>query len=785
MRLSKKTLIDLGFFQVLEIIEKNLLLEDSKKNLNRRDFLDTKEEINNLQNQIQDMIFIIKNPDIKNPNNFPSLDEILLQIKRNLRSLEGDSLYNVASFIESASLFYNFITAPIFQNKSSENINYLLDDKITDSLIQFKEETFYALDEGGRVKESHPLIKSLYKKVEKTRRERSSFTKEFIQHNKDYLQNDVQTFRDNRVVIPVRNDSKSAVKGFVHGSSSSGNTIFVEPYQMVDFNNSVVLAEQQIQIEIAKIYATLNSLLLDCVNDLKELYKSIKDVDILYAFATWSIKNNCTRVEISENKIKLLYSRHPLLGEKAVPITLDIENNIKCVIISGPNAGGKTVTIKTVGLFSLLNQFIGFTPSAEGSTLPLFDRVYTDIGDEQSIEQELSTFSGHMNSLSKILRNCTNNSLVILDELGSATDPNEGGAIAQSTVDYLLDNCKNCFITSHLDSLKHRAYVSDLMLNSSMEFDEKSHLPTFRVVSGLPGDSHAIETAIRMKLPKQVIDGAKRYLGDDQLKIGKIVKTLENERKEVEKRLLELDKKESELNILKAQVDLLKLRLNQKEYILKQEQSTELSRYIDKSRKDLENLVNKLVTGEITKEKTREVKQFISNLNKKEKSIHVELEKEEVIITPKRESFEIKVGQQVLCGDSKREGTVLKSDGKKKWVVQVGSLRISFKEKDLYQVKQDKKDDKRVSVSYTNETPRPKGTIDVRGYTLEGALDIVTTQIEACLVYNLSNFSIIHGFGDGILQKGIHQFLKKQTYVKNYNYADPNDGGMGKTYVKL
>jgi len=785
MRLSNKTLIDLGFYQVLEIIEKNLLLEDSKKNLYKRDFLDTKEEIENLQDKIQDIIFIIKNLDIKNPNNFPSLDKIFEEIRKNLRSLEGDSLYNVASFIESASTLYSFINAPIFQNKSSNNINYLLDNKITESLIKFKDETFYALDEGGRVKESHPLIRSLYKKVEKTRRERSSFTKEFINHNKEYLQNDIQTFRDNRVVIPVRNDSKSSVKGFVHGSSSSGNTIFVEPYQMVEYNNSVVLAEQQIQIEIAKIYATLNSLLLKCVSELKDLYKAIKEVDILYAFSTWVVKNNCSRVELSEDKIKLLYSRHPLLGKKAVPITLDIENDIKCVILSGPNAGGKTVTIKTIGLFSILNQFIGYTPSAEGSTLPLFDKVYTDIGDEQSIEQELSTFSGHMNSLSKILRNSTKKSLVILDELGSATDPNEGGAIAQSVVDFLLDNCKNCFITSHLDSLKHRAYVSPFMLNSSMEFDENSHLPTFRVVSGLPGDSHAIDTAIRMKLPKQVIDGAKRYLGDDQLKIGQIVKTLENERKEVEKRLIELDKKESELNILKTQIDLLKLRLNQKEHILKQEQSTELSRYIDKSRKDLENLVNKLVTGEITKEKTREVKKFINDLNNKEKSIKVELEKEEVKIAPQRESFDIKVGQKVLCGDYKREGEILKSDGKKKWVVQVGSLKISFKEKDLYPVKEEKKQEEKVSISYTNESPRPKGTIDVRGYTLEGAIEIVTTQIEACLVYNLTNFSIIHGFGDGILQKGIHQFLKKQTYVKNFIYADPKDGGMGKTYVML
>jgi DNA mismatch repair protein MutS2 len=487
---------------------------------------------------------------------------------------------------------------------------------------------------------------------------------------------------------------------------------------------------------------------------------------------------------LSNKKVKLLFACHPLLGKKAVPITLDIEEEIKCVVISGPNAGGKTVTIKTVGLFALLNQFIGFIPAAEGSVLPIFDKVYTDIGDEQSIEQELSTFSGHMNSLSKILRNCTENSLVILDELGSATDPNEGGAISQSIVDFLLNKSKISFITSHLASLKHKAYISDEMLNASMEFDESSHMPTFRVVCGLPGDSHAIDTAIRMKLPQVVIKSAKKYLGDEQFQIGEIVKRLENERLQVEKTLNELKIKEAELRKQKRDVDLYKLKIKQKEHQLKSEQSTELSRFINQSRKELENLVGKLVTGEITKEKTKSVKEFINYLNIKEQNINSQIEVEEEQLKEKREPFDISEGMTVLCGDSKREGTVLKADGKKKWIVQVGSLKITFKEKDLYKAKEVEKP-KKVSISYNNETPRPKNTIDVRGKTLEEALNTVQIQLEACLIHNFNTFAIIHGYGDGILQNGIHKFLKTQSQVKDYRFANPNDGGMGKTYVTL
>ncbi|MGD1820747.1 MAG: endonuclease MutS2 [Pleomorphochaeta sp.] len=784
MKLSKKTLNDLGFFQVLEKIEKYLLFEDSNKALYNRDFLDTETQINELQDKISDIKYLLDNPDVEKPNYFPSLEGVFKIIKSNYQNVEGSDLYNVAIFIDSAQKLYKFIHQPIFSNKESNNINYLLGEEIDPCLINFSKEVFYALDESGKVKESHPIIRELVKRVERTKRERTSFTKDFIKNNKALLQNDVETIREDRIVIPVRNDAKSKVEGFVHGSSSSGSTIFIEPYKIVEYNNSVVLAEQQIQIEIAKIYNNLTNLLRECIKVLENLSKLVIDIDILYAFARWVIINDCSRVSLSNKKVKLLFARHPLLGKKAVPITLDIEEEIKCVVISGPNAGGKTVTIKTVGLFALLNQFIGFIPAAEGSVLPIFDKVYTDIGDEQSIEQELSTFSGHMNSLSKILRNCTENSLVILDELGSATDPNEGGAIAQSIVDFLLNKSKISFITSHLASLKHKAYISDEMLNASMEFDESSHMPTFRVVCGLPGDSHAIDTAIRMKLPQVVIKSAKKYLGDEQFQIGEIVKRLENERLQVEKTLNELEIKEAELRKQKRDVDLYKLKIKQKEHQLKSEQSTELSRFINQSRKELENLVGKLVTGEITKEKTKSVKEFINYLNIKEQNINSQIEVEEEQLKEKREPFDISEGMTVLCGDSKREGIVLKADGKKKWIVQVGSLKITFKEKDLYKAKEVEKP-KKVSISYNNETPRPKNTIDVRGKTLEEALNTVQIQLEACLIHNFNTFAIIHGYGDGILQNGIHKFLKTQSQVKDYRFANPNDGGMGKTYVTL
>lgn len=787
MRINKKTLKDLGFPQVLEMIKKHSLSYECSNRLNFEHFIFDREQLKQRQEKVSAIKNLIENPKVNNPFSFPSLEEVLEQLNSTYQNIDGYNLYLVASYIDSAKSFCSFLHSPVFDGKMNEKINSLIGEEIDEELLEYQKEIFFALDDSGKVKESHPSIKRLVMKVESARQRRQSFSRSFIKSHKDAMQSDVETIRDDRIVIPVKSDSKASVKGFVHSASSSGNTIFMEPYQLVEYNNEVVLAEQEIQIEIAKIYHNLSSMLRKNEEKVRVLSSLIINADILYTFASYASKNNCCATNLGSSSLNLLMARHPLLGQKAVPITFSIDENIKAVVLSGPNAGGKTVTIKTVGLFALLNQFMGFIPCHEGSSLPLFDKIYTDIGDEQSIEEELSTFSGHMNTLSKILKNSTKDSLVILDELGSGTDPAEGGAIACSVVDYLKDKSRLSLITSHQASLKLKAYGEDDLLNASMEFNEESHMPTFKVVCGLPGDSHAIDTAERMKLPKVVIERAKNYLGSDALEMGEIIKSLERKNEEVRQKIEQLNQRETILKNQKRKNELYELKLKQDEFLLKKNQSTELSRFVQQSRKDLEKLVSQLVTGELTKEKKKDVKAFINNLGSQEDSLLNKIKKEEeVLVKEKKEPFVLREGLEVLCGSSKREGTILKKDGKNRWIVQVGSMRITFKEKDLYQIdKLETTTSKKVLVSYQSNTPRPKTVLDVRGLTLEQSIEKVRDQIEACLVHDFHNFEIIHGYGDGILQRGIHEYLKLQNAVSDYRFALPNDGGMGKTYVVL
>ncbi|MDD4574559.1 MAG: Smr/MutS family protein, partial [Sphaerochaeta sp.] len=469
-----------------------------------------------------------------------------------------------------------------------------------------------------------------------------------------------------------------------------------------------------------------------------------------------------------------------------VPITVKLDSKVKAVVISGPNAGGKTVTIKTVGLMAMLNQFCGFIPAKDGSALPLFDDIFTDIGDEQSIEEELSTFSGHMKQIGYILRNMTKDSLIIMDELGSGTDPVEGAALARATLEYCLKEAKLTLVTSHHGVLKQFAYAKESVINASMEFDDSSHLPTFKVISGIPGDSHALDTAKAMRLPPEVLDKAKHYLGSEAVEIGEIIKGLEKRRREAEATERKLKDRYHALQQQVREVQLKELKLKQEALILKQEQSSELYRFMREKSSELERLVADLRSGEITREKTKRVKGFVSSLQEKQATTERQIEEQSEEIQGQsrikdEKPIQFKPDMDVLCGSARREGRIIRKASKGKWIVAIGAMKFTLNESELSLPR--KKEEAKVHVQYHSSTPSPKLVIDVRGMTLEEALSAMDAQVESSLVHGLSTFSVIHGYGDGILSRGIGEYLKKNKHVTDYRFALPEDGGMGKTYV--
>ncbi len=784
--MNKKSIEDLGFLSVLQKIQGCALSAEGVQHLATMGFLTDREALQERQGKVASFYRLLGRSDVAMPSSFVDISEAIQILQNPLDVLDGQALTGIAHYIGSAEILLAYCNQNIENSGPLEAIYGLLGVEIPASLLALKTSIHAILDDSGEVKESHPAIRALHKQVERAKGERFRFCNDYMKSKREVMQSEVSAYRDGRVVLPVRNDRRTEVEGFISSASSSGNTVFMEPYKLVEMNNAVVMAENQILVEIAKLLAQLDEKARACKGELLALMDRVGSTDALFGAARYSFDHQATQVGISGDVCTLLEARHPLLGSKAVPITVTLEKGVQAVVISGPNAGGKTVTIKTVGLMALMNQFCGFIPAKDGSALPLFDDIFTDIGDEQSIEEELSTFSGHMKQIGYILKHMTDDSLVIMDELGSGTDPVEGAALARATLEYCIRKAKLTLVTSHHGVLKQFAYAKENVINASMEFDELSHLPTFRVISGIPGDSHALDTAKKMQLPLAVLDKAKQYLGSEAVEIGEIIKGLEKRKREADLHEQNLKDRHYKLQQQVKQVQLKELKLKQDALILKQEQASDLYRFMREKRSELENLVSELRTGEITREKTKKVKTFVSSIEEKHALTDKQILQQEEELNPRREvasSIEFKPNMDVLCGNAKREGRIIRKASKGKWIVAIGTMKFTLSESELSPRK--KQEEEKVHVHYHSSSPPPKMTLDVRGMTLEESISVLESQIESALVHGFSTFSIIHGYGDGILSRGIGEYLKQSVSVTDYRFALPEDGGMGKTYVFL
>lgn len=784
--MNKKSIEDLGFLSVLQKIQGCALSTEGVQRLANLGFLSDRDALQQRQRKVAAFYRLLGHPNGGVPSSFVDITEAMRILENPLLVLDGQGLVALAHYIRSAEIFLEYCNQNLDNSGPLQDIHGLLGLAIEDELLHLKSSIHSVLDESGEVKDSHPAIRSLRREVEHAKAVRSKFCNDYMKTKSSAMQSDQSAFRDGRVVIPVRNDRRSEVEGFISSASSSGNTVFMEPYKLVEMNNSVVMAENQILVEVAKLLAGLDKEARECKACLLSLQQMVGDADALFGAARYSFKTQASQVDLDSPLFTMIDARHPLLGRKAVPITVKLDSKVQAVVISGPNAGGKTVTIKTVGLMAMLNQFCGFIPAKDGSALPLFDDIFTDIGDEQSIEEELSTFSGHMKQIGYILRNMTKDSLVIMDELGSGTDPVEGAALARATLEYCLKEAKLTLVTSHHGVLKQFAYAKESVINASMEFDDFNHLPTFKVISGIPGDSHALDTAKAMRLPPEVLDKAKHYLGSEAVEIGEIIKGLEKRRREAEATERKLKDRHHALQQQVREVQLKELKLKQDALILKQEQSSELYRFMREKSSELERLVAELRSGEINREKTKRVKGFVSSLQEKQITTERQIEEQSEEIQGQSRSkdekpIQFKPNMDVLCGSARREGRIIRKASKGKWIVAIGAIKFTLSESELSLPR--KKEETKVHVQYHSSTPSPKLVIDVRGMTLEEALSAMEAQVESSLVHGLSTFSVIHGYGDGILSRGIGEYLKKNKHVTDYRFALPEDGGMGKTYV--
>ena len=454
---------------------------------------------------------------------FPDIDHALAVIGKQGLAMEGEELAAIGRWILSALKLRRAVL-----KTGGRGPLHAIAEEVPD-LAALSRRIFHVVDHEGLLREKTiPVLAAIRERVRRHREDADRSVRGLLdeQAYRSYWQTTTPTQRDGRVVLPLKAQFKGRVKGIVHEMSASGSTIFIEPLEIVEKNNAIVQEENLYRIEMRRILRELTAEVSAHAAELDLLVEKVAFLDTVLARARYAVQHACRPAETDKATISLRDARHPLLGSRVIPVSVVMGNDQRVLIITGPNTGGKTVSLKTVGLLAVMNQFGMEIPAGEGSLLPLFDAVFADIGDEQSIEQSLSTFSAHVKNLSAIVRDATARSLVLLDELGAGTDPQEGVALAMALLDHFLARGCRVMATTHHGILKNYGATRMGAQNASMGFDRETLGPTYRILMGVPGESHALEIARRSGMPENVLASAFSYLDDERTDVSRLVANL-------------------------------------------------------------------------------------------------------------------------------------------------------------------------------------------------------------------------------------------------------------------
>jgi DNA mismatch repair protein MutS2 len=616
-----------------------------------------------------------------------------------------------------------------------------------------------------------------------------------------YLQENIITTRDGRYVVPVRIEHKSEIAGLVHDTSASGQTLFIEPMAVVEANNEIRLLKGQEQAEVERIIAELSSDVGDFSEALILSYENLLRLEIYFAKANLGAKMKAVTPEITDSPcLELNKARHPLISaDTVVPVTIEIgaEKGYTCLIITGPNTGGKTVAIKTAGLLTLMAMCGLMIPAADGSKVGFFDGIFADIGDEQSIEQSLSTFSSHMNNITRILKTADKNSLVLLDELGSGTDPIEGAALAVSILEYLKQNSCAVIATTHYQEVKLFAIEEDGVENASCEFDINTLRPTYKLITGQPGKSQAFAIAKRLGLNEEIINSAEKHVTGESKRFEKTVETLEAARVELEAARAEIE--EERVKALRESKSAEKTReliefAKEKELQVVKNKAAGI---INEVRHIADELIDEL--EQLRKEKDKEdfserVRTARSRLNKTLDKMHdtanpIAEKKQEHYVLPRP----LKVYDTVLLADIDKKGTLLTLPDKSgSCMVQVGLMKTKTKQENLRLIEEKTEDKVKINNKHistrglqSNATRQTSMELDIRGMASDEGVLEADRFIDSSIMGGLQLVTIIHGKGTGILRDAIHRFLKSHRQVKSFRLGKYGEGEAGVTVVEL
>lgn len=605
-----------------------------------------------------------------------------------------------------------------------------------------------------------------------------------------YLSENIVTIRDGRYVLPVKQEYKNKFGGVVHDQSASGQTLFVEPQAVLVLNNRQQnLMAQECQ-EIHRILIELSELAGMYQKEIKNNADALTQLDFLSAKSKLAKAMKATEPVLNQDHvIKLRKARHPLIDpKKVVPNNIELGTSFDTMLITGPNTGGKTITLKTLGLLQLMAQAGLFITTEEGSQLTVFNEIYADIGDEQSIEQSLSTFSSHMDQIIKIMKDVTEDDLVLIDELGAGTDPEEGASLAIAILDDLRGAQAKIAITTHYPELKLYGYNRARTTNASMEFDLKKLAPTYRLRIGIPGQSNAFAIAHQLGMNEAVVDKARSLMNDEDSDINKMIERLTEQTKAAEQLHETLKQNVDQSITLKRQLqnglDWYNQQV-QKQLEKAQEKADEM---LAKKRQKADKIINDLeeqrrAGGQVRTNKVIEAKGALNKLERENQNLA-----QNKVLQREKRRHDVSVGDTVKVLSYGQQGVITKKLADHEFEVQIGILKVKVTDRDVEKISTQaapKKAERAVRSSRGLRSTRASSELDLRGQRYEEALTNLDRYIDSSLLAGLNTVTIIHGIGTGAIRNGVQQYLKRNRHVKSYNYAPANQGGTGATIVHL
>ena len=779
----------LEYQKILDILSKQALTYIGKEKCLTLKPSKDKNEVENMLKETEEALNILYRC------NTPPISEIADNTK-NIKTIESYGTLSIKSILELANIlkmsdelkryFYNDFL-------ESTEFTYLSDifSKLYSNSSIIEKISYSIIDENTVDDRASKNLASIRKKQRNIEQDIKTKLNTFLHSPtySKYIQENVITIRNDRYVIPVKDEYRGQIKGFIHDISSSGSTVFIEPISVFELNNELANLKNEENLEIERILQELSKLFYPYANEIKEDIECIGKLDFAFAKAKYSRNiNGTTPIINTQKQIILKDARHPLLDpQKAIPISLELGTSFNTLVITGPNTGGKTVTLKTVGLLTAMACSGINIPASTKSSIYVFDNIFADIGDDQSITESLSTFSAHMTNIVDIVKNSTENSLILVDELGSGTDPVEGASLAISVLDFFKSNSSLTVATTHYQELKKYALTTDGFENASVEFDVNTLSPTYHLLIGVPGKSNAFEISRKLGLPASIIDEAKNNLTKNDIDFEELLKNIYDNKSKIENEKLEISKKLNEISELKKSLERDNAKLNEQEQEIinnakiqarnilleaKEEANEIISKMnnVSNSNSDLNNLRNKL-NNDI---KNISITSLNKNIQKKSKSpISVE---------------EAKTNTEVFVTTLGQNGIIVSNVSKSNEVqVQVGSMKLSVNLKYLEKINKTEKTKNKSTSSYSSvsKAKHVSSEINVIGLNVDEAVFVIDKFLDDCSIANLQTVRIVHGKGTGKLREGIHKFLKSNSRVKSFRIGTYGEGEMGVTVVEL